>query len=63
MIDGKIEIRPMLSVVWNVDHWYVDGAMAVSFLKQIKQMVEDPITMEGMKFEGNELVSKKDKLE
>lgn len=49
----------MLSVVWNVDHRYVDGAMAVTFLKQIRQMVEDPVTMENMKFNGNELVSKK----
>jgi 2-oxoglutarate dehydrogenase E2 component (dihydrolipoamide succinyltransferase) len=41
-IDGKVEIRPMMYVALTYDHRIVDGREAVSFLKHIKQCVEQP---------------------
>lgn len=41
-IDGKVEIRPMMYVALSYDHRIVDGREAVSFLKRIKECVENP---------------------
>nr|XP_039249065.1 dihydrolipoyllysine-residue succinyltransferase component of 2-oxoglutarate dehydrogenase complex, mitochondrial-like isoform X1 [Styela clava] len=41
-IDGKVEIRPMMYVALTYDHRLVDGREAVTFLRKIKQAVEDP---------------------
>jgi len=41
-IDGKVEIRPMMYVALTYDHRLVDGREAVTFLKGIKQKIEDP---------------------
>ena len=41
-IDGKVEIRPMMYVALTYDHRIVDGREAVSFLKTIKEVIEDP---------------------
>merc|ERR1712176_936777 len=41
-INGKVEIRPMMYVALTYDHRIVDGREAVTFLKGIKQKVEDP---------------------
>ncbi len=41
-IDGKVEIRPMMYVALTYDHRIVDGREAVTFLKHIKQCVEQP---------------------
>jgi len=41
-VDGKIEIRPMMYVALTYDHRLVDGREAVTFLKQIKDSVEQP---------------------
>eukprot|EP00735_Rhodelphis_limneticus_P002020 TRINITY_DN1275_c0_g1::TRINITY_DN1275_c0_g1_i1::g.26879::m.26879 TRINITY_DN1275_c0_g1::TRINITY_DN1275_c0_g1_i1::g.26879 ORF type:complete len:443 (+),score=165.10,sp/Q9FLQ4/ODO2A_ARATH/54.26/3e-129,2-oxoacid_dh/PF00198.18/8.4e-80,Biotin_lipoyl/PF00364.17/2.2e-17,Biotin_lipoyl_2/PF13533.1/0.011,Biotin_lipoyl_2/PF13533.1/2.1e+02,HlyD_2/PF12700.2/0.39,HlyD_2/PF12700.2/1.3e+03 TRINITY_DN1275_c0_g1_i1:43-1329(+) len=41
-IDGKVEIRPMMYVALTYDHRIIDGREAVTFLKQIKQNIEDP---------------------
>jgi len=38
----------MLGLVWTLDHRYIDGAMAVKFLRQVKEMVENPVKMEDM---------------
>lgn len=42
VVDGKIEIRPMMYVALTYDHRIVDGREAVAFLKHIKQCVEQP---------------------
>ena len=40
--DGQIVIRSMMYVALTYDHRIVDGKGAVSFLKTIKELVEDP---------------------
>ncbi|MGV2432811.1 MAG UNVERIFIED_CONTAM: 2-oxoglutarate dehydrogenase complex dihydrolipoyllysine-residue succinyltransferase [Rickettsiaceae bacterium] len=42
VIDGKIEIRPMMYVALSYDHRIIDGKEAVTFLVRIKEYVEDP---------------------
>lgn len=42
VINGKIEIRPMMYVALSYDHRIVDGREAVSFLVRIKDAIEDP---------------------
>ncbi len=40
--DGQVVIRPMMYVALTYDHRIVDGREAVSFLKLIKERVEQP---------------------
>ena len=42
MINGEIVARPMMNVALTYDHRLVDGREAVTFLKMIKEAVEDP---------------------
>ncbi len=42
VIDDAIVIRPMMYVALSYDHRIVDGSGAVSFLKRIKECVEEP---------------------
>ncbi len=42
VIDGKIEIRPMMYVALSYDHRIIDGREAVQFLVTIKDCLEDP---------------------
>jgi 2-oxoglutarate dehydrogenase E2 component (dihydrolipoamide succinyltransferase) len=41
-VDGKVEIRPMMYLAMTYDHRIVDGREAVSFVKHIKDVLEDP---------------------
>lgn len=41
-INGEVVIRPMMYIALTYDHRVVDGKEAVSFLKRIKEAVEDP---------------------
>jgi 2-oxoglutarate dehydrogenase E2 component (dihydrolipoamide succinyltransferase) len=41
-LDGAVVIRPMMYVALTYDHRLVDGREAVTFLKRIKQCLEDP---------------------
>ena len=41
-VGDEIVLRPMMYVALSYDHRVVDGREAVSFLKQVKQLVEDP---------------------
>jgi len=41
-INGKVEIRPIMIVALTYDHRLIDGREAVTFLKKIKQSIEDP---------------------
>jgi 2-oxoglutarate dehydrogenase E2 component (dihydrolipoamide succinyltransferase) len=43
--DGQVVIRPMMYVALSYDHRIVDGREAVTFLKRIKECVEDPTRM------------------
>jgi 2-oxoglutarate dehydrogenase E2 component (dihydrolipoamide succinyltransferase) len=40
--DGEIVVRPMMYVALSYDHRIVDGQGAVTFLRTIKELVEDP---------------------
>jgi len=42
VIDGKIEIRPMIYLALTYDHRVVDGKGAVTFLVRVKDALEDP---------------------
>ena len=41
-IDGHVEIRPIMYVALSYDHRIIDGKESVSFLKMIKENLEDP---------------------
>jgi len=44
-VDGKMEIRPMMYIALTYDHRIIDGREAVTFLKQVKELIEDPHRM------------------
>jgi 2-oxoglutarate dehydrogenase E2 component (dihydrolipoamide succinyltransferase) len=41
-LNGQVVVRPMMYVALSYDHRIVDGREAVTFLKRIKEMIEDP---------------------
>ena len=41
-IDGEVEIRPVMYLALSYDHRIIDGKDSVSFLKLIKENLEDP---------------------
>ena len=45
VVDGEIQIRPMMYLALSYDHRIVDGADAVSFLVRIKELIEDPTSL------------------
>ncbi|KRX93952.1 Dihydrolipoyllysine-residue succinyltransferase component of 2-oxoglutarate dehydrogenase complex, mitochondrial [Trichinella pseudospiralis] len=45
VVDGKIEIRPMMYIALTYDHRLIDGREAVTFLRKIKLAIEDPTIM------------------
>ena len=42
LVGFQVEIRPMMYVALTYDHRLVDGREAVTFLRKIKTVVEDP---------------------
>ena len=42
VVNGKIEIRPMMYLALSYDHRVVDGQGAVTFLVKVKEALEDP---------------------
>jgi len=45
VVDGKIEVRPIMYVALSYDHRIIDGRESVGFLVKVKQMLEDPTKM------------------
>jgi 2-oxoglutarate dehydrogenase E2 component (dihydrolipoamide succinyltransferase) len=45
VVDGQIVIRPMMYVALSYDHRIVDGREAVTFLKRVKELIENPERM------------------
>ena len=43
--NGQIVIRPMMNLALSYDHRIIDGREAVSFLKTVKEFIEDPEEM------------------
>lgn len=44
-VEGQVEIRPMMYVALSYDHRIVDGKVSVSFLKNVKSLIEEPEKM------------------
>ena len=42
VVDGEIKIRPMMYLALSYDHRIIDGKESVSFLKMVKENLEDP---------------------
>ena len=42
VVDGEIKIRPIMYLALSYDHRIVDGKDSVSFLKMVKENLEDP---------------------
>ena len=41
-VDGNVEVRPIMYLALSYDHRIIDGKEAVSFLKIIKESLEQP---------------------
>ena len=42
VVNGKVEVRPMMYLALSYDHRIVDGKEAVTFLVRVKEALEDP---------------------
>jgi len=42
VVNGKVEIRPMMYLALSYDHRIIDGKEAVTFLVKVKEALEDP---------------------
>ena len=45
VVNGKIEVRPVMYLALTYDHRLLDGKDAVSFLVKIKEILESPESM------------------
>ena len=41
-VDGEVKIRPVMYLALSYDHRIIDGKDSVSFLRTIKELLEDP---------------------
>ena len=41
-VDGQVVIRPVMYLALSYDHRIIDGREAVTFLKSIKERIEEP---------------------
>jgi 2-oxoglutarate dehydrogenase E2 component (dihydrolipoamide succinyltransferase) len=44
-VNGAVVVKPMMYVALTYDHRLVDGREAVTFLKRVKQCLEEPARM------------------
>jgi 2-oxoglutarate dehydrogenase E2 component (dihydrolipoamide succinyltransferase) len=42
VVDGKVEVRPMMYLALSYDHRAIDGKEAVTFLIKVKECIEEP---------------------
>ena len=42
VVNGEIQVRPMMYLALSYDHRIVDGREAVTFLVRVKESLEDP---------------------
>ena len=42
VVDGEIKVRPVMYLALSYDHRIIDGKDSVSFLKLIKEKLENP---------------------
>ena len=50
-VNGKVEIHPIMYVALSYDHRIIDGSESVTFLVNVKEMLENPVKL---MFGGNE---------
>ncbi len=41
-VNGQVEVRPMMYIALSYDHRIVDGRESVTFLRRVKEYIEDP---------------------
>lgn len=44
-VNGRVEIRPMMYIALSYDHRIIDGKDSVSFLKTVKEFLEEPVRL------------------
>lgn len=44
-VNGKVELRPMMYIALSYDHRVIDGKDSVSFLKTVKELLEEPVRL------------------
>ncbi len=44
-VNGQVEIRPVMYVALSYDHRIIDGKESVTFLKNVKEMLENPVKL------------------
>jgi 2-oxoglutarate dehydrogenase E2 component (dihydrolipoamide succinyltransferase) len=44
-VNGEVQIRPMMYLALSYDHRVIDGSTSVTFLKKVKELVEDPVSL------------------
>ena len=42
VVEGNVEVRPVMYLALSYDHRIIDGKEAVSFLKIVKESLEQP---------------------
>lgn len=45
VVEGKVEVRPMMYLALSYDHRVIDGQQAVTFLIKIKEAIENPMRL------------------
>lgn len=45
VINGEMQVRPMMYLAMSYDHRVIDGSSSVTFLVRVKQLLENPMTM------------------
>lgn len=45
VVNGEIVVRPIMSLGLTIDHRVVDGLAGAKFMKDLKELLENPITM------------------
>jgi 2-oxoglutarate dehydrogenase E2 component (dihydrolipoamide succinyltransferase) len=44
-VNGEVVIRPIMYIALSYDHRIIDGKESVSFLYQVKEMIENPLKL------------------
>jgi 2-oxoglutarate dehydrogenase E2 component (dihydrolipoamide succinyltransferase) len=43
--NGEVKIRPMMYLALSYDHRIIDGSSSVTFLVNVKKLLEDPVSL------------------
>ena len=45
VVDGEVQVRPMMYLALSYDHRVIDGAEAVGFLARLRDLIQDPASL------------------